>query len=195
MKTVLSLLFIVLLGAPAAFCQEIGKQEYTGRAEIADLGVVVFPPGKWQLEFRIPPPKPNPTCRPDYFGFRKVGEPVERLGFRRYSPEIAPQQLIGICDGLQESFGLGAPSELVLPKDAEPEVEMMRLLPDNLAQVKNDISISFITRVPKAGQVWLCHAHVYSWDGWAYVVFHSSTAVLDPDIVRDLEWISPKHAK
>jgi len=190
MKPVLLLCLVALAGGTVAVGQEIGTI-YSGRSDVPELGTVEFPPGQWSLEFRVSPPVPNPTSRPDYFGFRKVGGTLERLGFRRYSPATAPDQLVHLCDGIMEQLGEGAPKDLVGSAEVG-EVVPLRFDPV-LSRIKvdeKDISFSFIKVAQKHGPNWICFAHIYSSDGWAFVVFHASPSVLDPYTAQSVSWIS-----
>ena len=170
--------------------QDIGTK-YSGRAEVPGLGIIQFPAGEWFLEFRRPPPTPNPAHRPDYFGFRKVAETPERLGFRRYDPATAPDQLVHCLDGIGEDLGEGAPAEELKTPAVPGEIYTMRVVPP-LSLIKpttDDIAFSFI-RIRDRLPNWLCHAHLFSRDGWVFVVFHASPTVTNPDTVRDITWIS-----
>jgi hypothetical protein len=195
MKQRLLVNLLVLATVMAAHSQEIGTR-FAGRCEVAGLGTVGFPPGEWYLEFRRAPPNPNPAKRPDYFGFRKVSDPPERLGFRRYDPAIAPSVLYRLLDGIGESLGQGAPQEELGSQDGLGTTYPMRSVPETsrMKLTDTDIAYSFISTHPKRPLNWLCHAHLYSKDGWAFVVIHASPAVLDPDTVRGITWISPASA-
>ena len=103
MKFTLLLCVFIVASVATNQAQEIGTK-YSGRAEIPGLGTIEFPTGEWFLEFRRPPPIPNPARRPDYFGFRKVSDTPERLGFRRYDPATAPEQLVHCIDGIAEDL-------------------------------------------------------------------------------------------
>ena len=96
----------MVAGLAISRSQDIGTK-YSGRAEVPGLGAITFPAGDWFLEFRRAPPTPNPAHRPDYFGFRKVSDTPERLGFRRYDPATAPDQLVHCLDGISEDLRLG----------------------------------------------------------------------------------------
>ena len=188
-STLLSFLFVVA-GLSMSRGQDIGTK-YSGRAEIPGLGIVVFPAGEWLLEFRRPPPIPNPAHRPDYFGFRKVSDTPERLGFRRYDPATAPHQLVHCIDGIGEDLAEGAPTEELRTPHAEGTSYPMRFEPP-LSYIKpttDDIAFSFINVRPDRPLNWLCHAHLFSRGGWAFVVFHASPSVTNPDTVRDITWI------
>lgn len=176
-------LFVVL--TVAAHGQEIGVR-YSGKAEVPGLGSVVFPDGEWFLEFRTPPANPNPARRADYFGFRKVADTPERLGFRRYDPTTAPAHLFHCLDGLAENLGEGAPSEMLGTTSGSSTNYPMRIVPphSDLKPTTNDIAYSFINVKPGRRLNWLCHTHLYSRDGWVFVVFHASPSVTDPDTVR-----------
>ena len=191
MKAAFLFLFIVVASVATSLGQDIGTK-YSGRAEIPGLGTVEFPAGEWFLEFRRPPPTPNPAHRPDYFGFRKVSDTPERLGFRRYEPAIAPDQLVHCLDGIAEDLGEGAPSEELKTTAVGSTSYPMRFEPP-LSYIKpttDDIAYSFINIKPGRPLNWLCHAHLFTRDGWAFVVFHASPSVTNPDTVRDLTWIS-----
>ena len=189
----ITILFCALAAAisTTGHAQNIGTK-YSGRSDVPGLGTVVFPAGQWFLEFRKAPPNPNPAHRPDYFGFRKVGDTPERLGFRRYDPATAPSELIHLLDGIGEDLGQGAPyTELGTASEAG-SIHPMRYQPD-LARIKPsdaDISFSFISIYPKPPSNWLCHAHIFSRSGWAFVVFHASTSVIDPETVEDVTRVS-----
>jgi hypothetical protein len=170
--------------------QEIGTK-YSGSAEIPGLGVVDFPAGEWFLEFRHPPPTPNPARRPDYFGFRKVSPIPERLGFRCYDPITAPGQLVHCLDGIGEDLGEGAPSEALGSIPTGGTIYPMRIEP-SLSDIKADtkeIAYSFIHINSKRPLNWLCHTFLFSKEGWAFVIFHASPSVTNPDTVRELTWI------
>jgi hypothetical protein len=189
-----STFLIVLLFASLSLSrgQDIGAK-YSGRADVPGLGTVEFPAGEWFLEFRRPPPTPNAAHRPDYFGFRKFADTPERLGFRRYDPATAPDQLVHCLDGIGEDLGEGAPKEELGIPAAQGEHYSMRLEPP-LSYIKpttDDIAYSFISIRPNRPLNWLCHTHLFSRDGWVFVVFHASPAVTNPDTVRDITWISP----
>ena len=176
--------------------QDIGTK-YSGRTEVPSLGTVEFPAGEWYLELRRPPPNPNPAHRPDYFGFRKVGDTPERLGFRRYAPATAPDQLSHLLDGIGEELGEGVPYEELGAKPEFGTTYPLRFEPD-LSRIKpteSDIAFSFINIKPNRPLNWLCHAHLFSKDGWAFVVFHASPSVTNPDTVRDITWIPPAQPK
>jgi hypothetical protein len=185
------LIFVCAIATLATIhCQEIGTK-YSGRAEIPGLGVVEFPAGEWFLEFRRSPPVPNPAHRPDYFGFRKVAELPERLGFRRYSAETAAEQLAHYLDGIGEDLGEGAPSEVLGVSAVSSTSYPMRFEPP-IGQIKpdtTDIVYSFINVKPTRPLHWLCHAHLYTKQGEVFVIFHASPMVTDPETVREINWI------
>ncbi|MEO6751061.1 MAG: hypothetical protein ABIP85_04720 [Chthoniobacteraceae bacterium] len=195
MKTTFLSFLFVFAGLTISRGQDTGTK-YSGRADVPGLGIVTFPAGDWFLEFRRPPPTPNPAGRPDYFGFRKVADTPERLGFRRYDPASAPDQLVHCLDGITEELGEGAPVEELKVPIPVGESFPMRVVPP-LSFIKpttGDIAFSFI-RVRDHAPNWLCHAHLFSRGGWAFVVFHASPSVTNPDTVRDVTWISRPPAK
>ena len=170
--------------------QDIGTK-YSGRAEVSGLGIIQFPAGEWFLEFRRLPPTPNPAHRPDYFGFRKVAGAPERLGFRRYDPATAPDQLVHCLDGITEELGEGLPFEERKAPAVPGESYPMRVVPP-LSYIKpttDDLAFSFI-RVRDQAPNWICHTHLFSRDGWVFMIFHASPTVTNPDTVRDITWIS-----
>ena len=171
--------------------QEVGTK-YSGRAEVPGLGTVEFPAGEWFLEFRRPPPTPNPQHRPDYFGFRKVAEVPERLAFQRYSPEIAAKHLSNYLDGLMESLGEGVLPEKPGYTGEEGVSYPLCFEPPHGKMVPGIrlITCSFINT--KAGRPlnWLVHSRLSSKNGWAFIVSHASPSVTHPETVQDLTWIS-----
>ena len=184
-------LFLLVTGIATSRSQDIGTK-YSGRAEVPGLGIIQFPAGEWFLEFRRPSPTPNPANRPDYFGFRKVGDTPERLGFRRYNPAFAPIKLAHYLDGISEELGEGVPFEERKNPAVPGESYPMRVVPP-LSYIKpttDDIAYSFI-RIREQFPNWLCHAHLFSTAGSVFVIFHASPSVTNPDTVRDITWISP----
>ncbi len=190
MKAAFLFSLLLVAGLALSRSQDIGTK-YSGRVEVPGLGTVEFPAGEWFLEFRRSPPTPNPAHRPDYFGFRKVSDIPERLGFRRYDPATAPDQLAHCLDSIGEDLGEGAPREELGIPAAEGTYYSMRFEPplSNIKPTTDDIAYSFITIRPNQPRNWLCHAHLFSRDGWAFVVFHASPSVTNPDTVRDITWI------
>ena len=188
----LLLSYLAFAGFVNSFGQEIGNK-FSGKAEVPGLGLVEFPAGNWILEFRLTPPNPNPSHRPDYFGFKKTGDMPVRLGFRRYAPAIAPDNLSHLLDGIAEDLGEGAPSE-VLGKGyyVDSTSNPLRFSPEisRMTKTETDISFSFINIKPSRTLNWLCHAHLYSREGWVYVVFHASPSVIDPETVSLVSWTS-----
>ena len=191
MKFTLLLCVFIVASVATNQAQEIGTK-YSGRAEIPGLGTIEFPTGEWFLEFRRPPPIPNPARRPDYFGFRKVSDTPERLGFRRYDPATAPEQLVHCIDGIAEDLGEGAPSE-ELPKHAAEGTSYPMLYDPPLSLIKPataDIAYSFINVRADRPLNWLCHAYLFSRRGWVFVIFHASPSVTNPATVQAITWIS-----
>lgn len=192
-------LIIVFCFLGAAIGAEVRGEEkvvrYSGNSNVPGLGTVLFPGGEWFLEFRRPPPNPNPAGRPDYFGFRKVGETPERLGFRRYDVDSAPVQLSHLMDGILETLGEGAPAEELGVREFG-ESNLLRMEPDasRLKPSDSDIWLSFINIRPSRPLNWLCHAHLYAKEGWVFAIVHASSAVLNPEIVATVSWTS-KHDK
>jgi hypothetical protein len=190
MKTTL-LVLCLLATVFTSHAQDVGTK-YSGRSTVAGLGAVDFPPGEWFLEFRHEPPEPNPAHRPDYFGFRKVGDTPERLGFRRYTPATANPQLVRYLDGLNDGLTEGVPNE-ALPATAVGGMSYpMRFNPPLSAidPATKEIAYSFINVKPGRPLNWLCHAYLYRRDGWVYVIFHASPSVTNPDTVQEIEWVS-----
>ena len=124
---------------------------------------------------------------------RVYKQALERLGFRRYEPAIAPGNLSHLLDGIAEDVGEGAPSEVLgvnyygdstgYPLRFAPEISRMK-------KTESDIACSFINIKPKRALNWLCHAHLYSREGWVYVVFHASPSVTDPETISFVTWAS-----
>ena len=78
MNTKLILFTFASVSSVICFGQEIGSK-YSQKEEVPGLDLVEFPAGEWHLEFRVAPPSPNPSHRPDYFGFRKTRDTLERV--------------------------------------------------------------------------------------------------------------------
>ena len=188
MKTTV-LFFLFLVGLPSSRGQEIGTK-YSGTTKISGLGTLEFPPGEWLLEFRRPRPTPNPAHRPDYFGFRKISNVPERLGFRLYEPDTAMAQLVRYLDGIGEDLGEGAPREELGIPAGDGATYPMRLQPtiSHITPTTDDIAYSFISIRPNQPLNWLCHTHLFSRHGWVFVAFHASPSVTNPDTVRDIAW-------
>ena len=191
MKPLLLICLWLMSGTWVLMAQEIGTK-YSGRAEVPGLGTVEFPAGEWFLEFRRPPPTPNPAHRPDYFGFRKVADIPERIGFQRYSPETAAERLWNYLDGLGERLGEGAPPEELGSTSNGGTIYPLRFEP-SIGHLKPDtrhISYSFINIKEGRPLNWLVHTHLSSKNGWVFIVIHASPSVTNPDMARDLTWIS-----
>jgi hypothetical protein len=184
---------IIILGLLAASLEiqsHAVEKKYTGRAVIADLGNVAFPAGEWSLEFQRIQASTNALHLPDYFVFKKVSDPLERLTFLRYPPTTTPRQLAHMLDTVGETMGDGVPWQERKEYSIGGEIHPMRLEPHSPTSTERTITFSFIHVRPSPAPAWLCHSFLFLHGGSAFVLAHASTSVINPETVSDVHFRS-----
>jgi hypothetical protein len=191
MKNTLPIILAALLLASSVYTAPSDRQ-FSGKAQVDGLGLVAFPPGQWSLELTRIQPDKNDSKRPDYFVFKKAGDPVQRLAFLRRSPAIAPKHLYQLMDGLVETMGDGVPFEETKGPLDYGSAFPMRQEPKDVTGAR-EIEFSFISNRRSTGVSWLCHAVLFFKEGWVFVIVHTSPEVTSPELIQDVHfrsWLS-----
>jgi hypothetical protein len=173
----------------SSVCAAPPERQFSGKVQVDGLGLVAFPPGKWSLEFARTQPAKNDAKRPDYFVFKKTGDRVQRLAFLRYSPVTAPKDLYHLMDSLVETMGDGVPPEETKDRPAYGPAYPMRREPQDVTGA-SVIEFSFISTRASTGISWLCHTVLFSKDGWAFVIVHTSPYATSPELIQDVHFRS-----
>lgn len=161
--------------------------QYSGKTAIEGLGTIVLPAGEWILELQSTRPAADTPQHRDYFIFRRAGSGlVERITFLRYSPKYS-LPLSHMLDSLMEGLGNGIPpEEHGSTRAAGWTAHPMRLEPRSPKPEDREIDFSFIQVPTQSGPPWLCHAHLFSSDGCAFVIVHASQTVTSPETVVEI---------
>ena len=185
---------IIILGLLTAGTSSQGQStntNYTGKATVAGLGNIAFPPGEWSLEFQRIQHPTNVVFMPDYFVFKRIGDRLERLTFLRHQPTVTPRRLGHMLDTIGETLGDGIPSEAKKSGDEWADrIHPMSLMPASPTATERQIQYSFIYVRPSPAPAWLCHSILFFHDKSAIVIAHASTSVTDPETVEDVQFRS-----
>jgi hypothetical protein len=178
MKTVLECIAVL---AMTVLCARADEQTYSRIAEVEDLGTIAFPEGKWSLEMRALRTASEAREKPDYFVFKKVDGPLERLTFLRYNPMIAPKGTVA-CEEAVQGFSRLSLSEEEKKMDGVAVVKFF----GTPAKVDRHTSFSWLRIPPGPEPPWLYHAGLYSANQWAIGVIRASTAITDPHTLENV---------
>jgi len=183
MKTALeclAMLAITVLGARAE------ETTYSRIADVEGLGTIAFPVGKWSLEMQALQTASEAMEKPDYFVFKKLDGPLERLTFLRYNPLIAPKDAAAREKAVQ-GFARLSLSQEEQKMDGEKAAFQFLGKP---ATVNRDTSFSWLRIPPKPEPPWRYHAGLYPANQWAIGVIRASTTVTDPHTLENVYIIS-----
>ena len=145
--------------------------------------------GHWS--FRKLKPPTNRIDVPDYFVFRRGGERLERLTFLRYPPTTTPRHLGHMLDTVGETMGDGLPWELKKAEDRSGGViHALRVEPPAPSLNERTVAFTFIHVHPSPASSWICHAYLFSDHNSAFVIAHSSTSVISPEDVQEVQFRS-----
>jgi hypothetical protein len=169
---------------------------YTDKAKIEGLGEIALPPGKWELEIAAKQTKNYPY---DLYVFKKQGDRLERLSFRRVPPEIAGR-LSNYFDSIGDSFSNGIPlrGQEKSQHDTAHIIQPLRTYRWTEGK-ESGMSSSYIYTSEKDGPPWMSHACVTEEGGAVLISVHASPHVLSPetiyDIVSDSKFEKPDDVK
>jgi hypothetical protein len=153
---------------------------YTDKAKIEGLGEISLPPGKWELEIAVKQTKEYPY---DLYVFKKQGDRIERLSFRRVPPEIAGR-ITSYADSVGDSFSKGIPLR-GKEKCAHDTAHILSpLTPFRKTDGRDTAaSISYIYTSEKEEVPWMSHACITEEGGAVMISVHASPHVLSPDTI------------
>lgn len=172
-------LFLTMWAVASGMGAASATRTFSGRSVVDGLGEIPFPPGQWSLEYQRTQLATN-LWRPDYFVFRKVGDPIHRLAILRYSTGFPDKPLWQRIDTLHETMGEGVPPQERRGDEGYSIAPMGNSLV-NLPSDPKDISWSFIST--RQDVSWLCHARLFWRNGLVFAVLYTSPQVVKPDII------------
>jgi len=180
MKALFAVVILTWFAATSGPAESIEAQ-YSGKADVPDVGRIVFPTGKWFLEMsRVQTDPALGKQFREYFVFKRADAENERLTVLRYNPLIVPENLAELRH-FQDHFlrGNGLPDETAKPDTEQGDVRLL----SEVKHSEEDIALSIMTSYPKSRELWLCHVRFFRRDGWGFVMAHAATTLIDPGTV------------